>query len=234
MDNSVFAREKALIGEEAFLRLQKSSVLLFGVGGVGGYILEALVRAGVGKITVVDGDTVSESNLNRQILATVKTIGMKKTEAARERALSINPDIDINAVDMFYLPENAHTLDFSGYDYIIDAIDTVSAKIDIAKRAEELNIPFISCMGTANRISLDGFKVCYLSNTSGCPLARVMRRECKKRGIGDFKVVFSAAESAAVSATDEGGKRVPASISYVPPIGGLLAAEEVIRHIAKI
>lgn len=230
----MFSREITLIGEESFARLQNASVALFGVGGVGGYALEALVRAGIGRITVIDGDTVGESNINRQILATSETVGMKKSEAARLRALSINPNIKITAVDMFYLPENASELDLSGYDYIIDAIDTVSAKLEIAKRAEELAIPFISCMGTANRISLDGFKVCMLSQTSGCPLARVMRRECKKRGIKDFKVVFSSSESAETYATDESGRRVPASISYVPPIGGLLAAEEVIRHIAKI
>lgn len=234
MSNNYFDREIALIGEEAFLRLQNASVLIFGVGGVGGYALEALVRAGVGSITVVDSDCVNATNLNRQILATVDSIGKKKVEVAKERALSINPDVKISAIDTFYLPENADNIDFSGYDYIIDAIDTVSAKIEIAKRANELSVPLISCMGTANRKSSSGFSVCDLQKTSGCPLARVMRRECKKRGIDRLKVVFSSDESEKVSVTDENGKSVPASISYVPPIGGLLAAEEVIRHIAKI
>jgi len=234
MSNKYFEREISLIGEEAYLRLKNSSVLIFGVGGVGGYALEALVRAGVGNITVVDGDCVSESNINRQILATVSSVGKKKVEVAKERALAINPDICFSAVDMFYLPENANELDFSGYNYIVDAIDTVSAKIDIARRSCELGIPFISCMGTANRTSSEGFTVCDIYETSGCPLARVMRRECKKRGIPGFKVVFSAKESKKASIRDENGRSVPASISFVPPIGGLLAAEEVIRHIAKI
>lgn len=234
MKNGYFDREIALIGEDAYHRLSSASVLLFGVGGVGGYALEALVRAGVGSITAVDSDCVSESNLNRQILATTDTIGKKKVDVAMARALSINPDIKFNAVDMFYLPENANELDFSGYDYIIDAIDTVSAKIDIAMRASALGIPLISCMGTANRISSAGFTVCDIYKTSGCPLARVMRRECKKRGIEGFKVVYSPVECEKTSVRDESGRSVPASISYVPPMGGLIAAEEVIRHIAKI
>lgn len=234
MENNYFDREIALIGIEAFNRLKNASVLIFGVGGVGGYALEALVRAGIGSITAVDSDCVSDTNINRQILATRDTVGMKKVDAAKARALSINPDISFSAIDMFYLPENANELDFSGYDYIIDAIDTVSAKINIAERAGKLGIPLISCMGTANRKSGAGFSICDVYETSGCPLARVMRRECKKRGIEGFKVVFSASESEKTTVKDENGRNVPASISYVPPIGGLLAAEEVIRHIAKI
>lgn len=234
MNKEFFQREISLIGEEAFERLNAASVILFGVGGVGGYAFEALVRGGIGHITVVDGDCVNASNINRQIIATVDSIGKKKVDVAIERARMISPETDVKAIDMFYLPENADEIDLSGYDYIIDAIDTVSAKIEIARRASIDSVPLISCMGTANRISTSGFTICGIYKTSGCPLARVMRRECKKRDIASFDVVYSPNESEKVSAVGEDGKVVPASISYVPPICGLIAAEKVIRSIAKI
>ena len=233
MSNESFSREIPLIGEEAFLRLSNARIILFGVGGVGGYILEALVRAGVGTITVVDNDTVSTSNINRQILATSKTVGMKKTDAAIERAKSINPDITINAIEQFYLPENADNIDLSKYDYVIDAIDTLSAKIELAKRAEADNIPFISCMGTANKLDAVGFFVTDIYKTEGCPLARAMRSASRKLGLNGFKVVYSPQKSENVVIASENGRHVPASISFVPPIAGFIAAGEVIKDLIK-
>lgn len=233
MNNRSFSREIGLIGEEAFLRLTKARVILFGVGGVGGYILEALVRAGIGSITVVDNDTVSESNINRQLLATTHTVGMKKTEAAIERARSINPDIRINAIEQFYLPENADHIDLSEYDYVIDAIDTLSAKLELAKRAEAGEIPFISCMGTANKLDATGFCVTDIYKTEGCPLARAMRSSARKLGLKPFKVVYSPGRSESVVVAEENGRHVPASISFVPPIAGFIAAGEVIKDLIK-
>ncbi len=233
MNNEFFCREIPLIGEEAFLRLHNARIILFGVGGVGGYILEALVRAGIESITVVDNDTVSMSNVNRQILATVNTIGMKKTDAAIERAKSINPDVRIKAIEQFYLPDNADNIDLSGYDYVIDAVDTLSAKLELAKRAEATGIPFISCMGTANKLDATGFCVTDIYKTEGCPLARAMRTSARKLGLKPFKVVYSPQRSEAVVIAAENGRHVPASISFVPPVAGFIAAGEVIKDIAK-
>ena len=233
MNNEFFCREIPLIGEEAFLRLTRSSVILFGLGGVGGYILEALVRAGIGSITVVDNDTVSRSNVNRQLLATHQTIGMKKTEAAIERAKSINPDVRIKAIEQFYLPENADNIDLSEYDYVIDAIDTLSAKLELAKRAEASQTPFISCMGTANKLDATGFCVTDVYKTEGCPLARAMRSSARKLGLRPFKVVYSPARSESVVVASENGRHVPASISFVPPIAGFIAAGEVIKDLIR-
>ena len=233
MNNEFFCREIPLIGEEAFLRLTRSSVILFGLGGVGGYILEALVRAGIGSITVVDNDTVSRSNINRQLLATHQTVGMKKTEAAIERAKSINPDVRIKAIEQFYLPENADNIDLSEYDYVIDAIDTLSAKLELAKRAEASQTPFISCMGTANKLDATGFCVTDVYKTEGCPLARAMRSSARKLGLRPFKVVYSPARSESVVVASENGRHVPASISFVPPIAGFIAAGEVIKDLIR-
>ncbi len=233
MNNEFFCREIPLIGEEAFLRLTRSSVILFGLGGVGGYILEALVRAGIGSITVVDNDTVSRSNVNRQLLATHQTVGMKKTEAAIERAKSINPDVRIKAIEQFYLPENADNIDLSEYDYVIDAIDTLSAKLELAKRAEASQTPFISCMGTANKLDATGFCVTDVYKTEGCPLARAMRSSARKLGLRPFKVVYSPARSESVVVASENGRHVPASISFVPPIAGFIAAGEVIKDLIR-
>lgn len=233
MNNESFSRELPLIGEEAFLRLKNAHVILFGVGGVGGYILEALVRAGIGAVTVVDNDTVSKSNINRQLLATVHTVGMKKTDAAIERAVSINPDVRIDAIEQFYLPENADNIDLSEYDYVIDAIDTLSAKLELAKRSEAGGIPFISCMGTANKLDATGFCVTDIYKTEGCPLARAMRTSARKQGLKPFKVVYSPGKSESVVVASENGRHVPASISFVPPIAAFIAAGEVIKDIAK-
>ena len=233
MNNEFFCREIPLIGEEAFLRLTRSSVILFGLGGVGGYILEALVRAGIGSITVVDNDTVSRSNVNRQLLATLQTVGMKKTEAAIERERSINPDVRIKAIEQFYLPENADNIDLCEYDYVIDAIDTLSAKLELAKRAEASQTPFISCMGTANKLDATGFCVTDVYKTEGCPLARAMRSSARKLGLRPFKVVYSPARSESVVVASENGRHVPASISFVPPIAGFIAAGEVIKDLIR-
>ncbi len=233
MQRKYFEREISLIGEEAFKKLERSSVIIFGLGGVGGYILEALVRAGIGRLSLVDADVFSESNINRQILATSETVGMKKTEVARIRALSINPAVQIETYDLFYLPENADKIDLSGYDYIVDAIDTLSAKTELAKRASSLGIPFISCMGTANKLSPSDFTVSDIYKTEGCPLARAMRSAARKAGICGFKAVYSPQKSEKTVVDTENGRHTPASISYVPPIAAFIAAGEVIGDLIK-
>lgn len=231
-----FSRTELIIGEEAVKKLQNSKVLLFGVGGVGGYIAEALARSGVGHITMVDNDTVSLTNINRQIIALHSTIGRYKTEVMKERILDINPEADVQIHQCFYLPENADDFDFSEYDYIIDAIDTVTAKIDIIVRAKEKGIPVISAMGAGNKLNPAGFEVTDIYKTSICPLARVMRRELKNRGIKDLKVVYSIeAPKTPVKESDEttSKRAVPGSISYAPGIAGLMLAGEVIRDLLK-
>lgn len=234
MNNNYFQREISLIGEDAFLMLNNSKVIIFGLGGVGGYVLEALVRAGVGTLALVDSDTVNETNINRQLLATTNTIGQKKVDIAKERALSINPNVKIITYDMFYLPENSDKIPLSGYDYIVDAIDTLSAKLELAKNAEKLGIGFISCMGTANKLDPCGFKVCDIYKTEGCPLARTMRNGARKLGLKGFKVVYSGAPSKNTIVSSENGRHTPASISYVPPVAGFIAAGEVICDLAEI
>ncbi len=231
MQRRFFEREISLIGEEAFEKLSGASVILFGLGGVGGYIMEALVRAGVGKLTLVDADTVSESNVNRQLLATASTVGRPKTEVARERAIAVNPDVKIETLELFYLPENADKIDLSGYDYIVDAIDTLAAKLELAKRSAALGIPFISCMGTANKLDACGFTVTDIYKTEGCPLARAMRSAARKASLPGFKVVYSPAKSEKTVVDSENGRHTPASISYVPPVAGFIAAGEVIKDI---
>ncbi len=234
MQNEIFTREIGLIGEDAFMRLKNSSVIIFGVGGVGGYVLEALVRAGVGKIGLVDSDAVSASNINRQIIATHETIGMPKTEAGRLRALSINPCVEIKTYNTFYLPDTDSEIDLSEYDYIVDAVDTVAAKLLLARNASRLGIPFISCMGTANKLDPTGFTVSDIYKTEGCPLARVLRNAAKKEGLPTFKVVYSPQSSAKVVVDTENGRHTPASISYVPPICGFIAAGEVIMCLSAL
>ena len=226
--SDIFEREINLIGEEAFLKLKKSNVAVFGIGGVGGYVAEALARAGVGNITLVDSDTVSESNINRQIIATIDTVGIKKTQAMKERILSVNPGCNVACLDTFYLPENADSIDLSLFDYIADAIDTVSAKIELAVRAYKNNIKIISSMGTGNKLHPEMLKISDISKTSVCPLARVMRRELKQRGINHMKVVYSEEQPVLT------GSRVPSSISFVPPAAGLIMAGEIIRDLAGL
>ena len=233
-----YERERMLIGGEALTKLREAKVMLFGVGGVGSYAAEALARAGVGNIALVDNDTVSLTNINRQLCALESTVGRLKTEVTAERLLDIDPSIKVECVSMFVLPENISELDMSDCDFIIDAVDTVSTKIAIAEKAAELGIPMISSMGTGNKLDPSALKISDLSKTSGCPLARVMRRELKKRGIIHLPVVYS--EEApitpiieSVSGEEENKKTPPGSISFVPSVAGLLAASVAIKNIIK-
>lgn len=186
-----FSRTELLLGSEAMEKLRNTRVAVFGVGGVGGYVVEALARSGVGALDLIDADTVSISNLNRQIIATVDTIGQLKTEAAKARVLSINPECHVTTYPIFYLPETADQIDFSKFDYIVDAVDTITAKLDIIMKAKALDIPIISAMGAGNKLDPTRFEIADLYETSVCPLAKVMRYECRKRGIKDLKVVYS-------------------------------------------
>ena len=224
-----------LIGEEALARLRGARVALFGVGGVGSAAAEALARGGIGAIDIIDNDTVSVSNINRQLCALDSTVSRPKVEVVAERIRDIDPEVKVSAMQIFFMPDTE--LDFSVYDYIIDAIDTVSAKIEIAVRAKECGVAVISCMGTGNKLDPTAFVVEDLARTTVCPLARVMRRELKKRGITHMKVVYSTEEAKKSEdrARDaESGKAVPASISFVPPVAGFIAAGEVIRDIIGI
>ena len=234
-----FLRTEMLLGKEAVEKLNKSRVAVFGIGGVGGYALEALVRAGVGEIDIIDSDDVAVSNINRQILATTETVGQKKVEVAEKRAKEINPDVKINKFPIFYLPETADTFDFSKYDYVIDAIDTVSGKMELVKRANEVGTPIICSMGTGNKLDPTAFEVADIHKTSVCPLAKVMRGLCKKAGIKHLKVVYSKelpiTPHEIESAEKKGiaGRTPPASCSFVPPVAGFILAGEVIKDLIK-
>lgn len=221
-------RTMYLIGEAGVALLARKHVALFGVGGVGGYVAEALGRAGIGALTLVDKDTVSVSNINRQVIATYDTIGKKKTEAMADRLRSINPEMRIRCRECFFLPETAGEFDFSEYDYIVDAVDTVTAKLELVKRAGEAGVPIISCMGTGNKLDPGRFEIADITKTSVCPLAKVMRRELKKRGISHLKVLYSKEEPI----KHEAGA-VPGSISFVPPVAGLMIAGEVIKDLLR-
>ena len=230
-----FERQSMLLGEEATATLSQKKVALFGVGGVGSYAAEALARCGVGRIELIDSDTVSESNINRQLCALTSTVGLPKVSVVAARLRDINPDIQVSERMEFFLPENADTFDFSSYDYVIDAIDTVSAKIELALRCKKMNIPLISSMGTGNKLDPTAIRVSDLSKTEGCPLARVMRRELKARGITHLKVVWSPEPpiAPAVSLYSDNGKPIPASIAFVPSVAGLIAAGEAIKDMIK-
>lgn len=221
----IFSRTERLIGEDALRKLQNSNIIIFGLGGVGSYTAEALARSGVGKMTVVDKDTVDITNINRQLYALHSTVGKPKAEVAKARILDINPECEVTAVAKMYLPENSEEFNLSQYDYIIDAIDNVTAKIDLAVKAEHLDIPIISSMGTGNKLDPTAFKVSDIYRTSVCPLCRVIRTQLKKRGVKKLKVVYSEE----MPKTD--GERTPASISFVPPAAGLIIAGEVIKDI---
>ena len=225
-----FSRTENLIGSNAIDILKKSRVAVFGIGGVGGYTVEALARAGVGSIDIIDNDNVSVTNLNRQIIATHSTVGKPKTEVLKNRLLDINPDIKAEVFNTFFMPENSNEFDFSVYDYIVDAVDTVTAKIELAVKANESNVPIISSMGTGNKLDPTRFEVTDLYKTSVCPLAKVMRYELKKRGIKKLKVVYSKEEPKKIGTPPS---RVPASISFVPPTAGLIIAGEVIKDLIK-
>ena len=231
-----FERTELLIGKDALDKLKNSRVAVFGAGGVGGYIIEALVRSGVGTIDIIDKDTVSVSNINRQIIATEQTVGQYKAEAAAERAKLINPHVTINVYNMFYTPEISGQFDFSQYDYIADAVDTVSSKIELVMQANKCSTPIISSMGAGNKLHPEMFEIADIYKTSVCPLARVMRRELKARGIRHLKVVYSKEEpvSPQIRITDaETGKVTPASIAFVPSVAGLIIAGEIIRDLIK-
>ncbi len=232
-----FSRSQLLFGEEAMQRLKNSRVAVFGIGGVGSYTAEALARGGVGQLDLIDSDTVSLTNINRQLLATHSTVGKLKVEVARERILDIYPDAVVHTHPVFYTPETADQFDFSQYDYIVDAIDTVTGKLCLAERAFAAGTPIISCMGAGNKLDGTAFRVADISKTSICPLARIMRKELKKRGINHMKVVYSLEEARTpVGAEEEaallGKRQIPGSTSYIPGIAGLLLAGEVIRDLA--
>lgn len=234
--SSVFSRTEMLIGKDALEKLNKCRVAVFGVGGVGGYAVEALARSGVGTIDVIDSDVVDISNINRQIIATSKTVGRKKVEVAKERIADINPDCTVNAFDVFYNDETRNLFDFKSYDYVIDAIDSVSSKIDLIVTCKENGVPIISSMGAGNKLDPTKFEVDDIYKTSVCPLAKVMRRELKKRGVDSLKVVYSKEEPIASEQTETpspGKRSVPGSIAFIPSVVGLIAAGEVIKDLIK-
>ena len=232
----MFSRTRMLLGDAAMDRLQRARVAVFGIGGVGGHAVEALARSGVGALDLIDSDRVVPSNLNRQIIATRDTLGMLKVEAARARILSINPDCLVQTCAIFFLPETADRFDFSQYDYVVDAIDTVAGKVRLIEAAKAAGVPVISSMGAGNKLDPTAFRVADISETTVCPLARVMRRELRKRGIEHVKVVYSAEPplSPALSDEDAAGRRsAPGSVAFVPAVAGLVLAGEVIRDLAK-
>ncbi len=219
-----FIRTEKLIGKENLEKLKNSHIAVFGIGGVGGYVTEALIRAGVGKIDIIDNDTISESNINRQIIATTDKIGEYKVDVMKERILKINPQAEVNAYNTLYLPQTADMFDFTKYNYVVDAVDNVTAKIELVLRANATNTPIISSMGTGNKLDPTMFCVSDIYKTEVCPLAKVMRYELKKRGIKKLKVVFSKEKPLT-------NQRPPASISFVPSSAGLIIASEVVKDI---
>lgn len=235
-----FSRTQLLLGEEAIKRLSQARVAVFGIGGVGGYVCEALVRSGVGHFDLIDNDTVCLTNLNRQIIATRKTVGRYKTEVMSERMTEINPDVDVRIHSCFFLPENADEFPFEEYDYVIDAVDTVTAKLELIMRSKSMDIPIISAMGAGNKLDAGKMKIADIYETSVCPLARVMRHELKKRGVKKLKVVYSdeqpikpAEDTCAAEVKSESAVRrsVPGSTAFVPAVAGLLIAGEVIKDL---
>ncbi len=226
-----FSREIKLIGKENFDKLKNAKVILFGIGGVGGYVLESLVRCGVGQITIVDFDIVAESNLNRQIIALNSTIGEFKVDVAKQRALSINKDCIITALKEKLSKDNIDSFDFSNYDFVIDAIDMVTSKLLIIEKAKSQNVPIISCMGTGNKLDATKLAIADISKTSYCPLAKVIRRELKKRGIYHLDVVYSTESPKHFD--DNGRKVTPASIAYVPAVAGLYISQFVVQKIME-
>lgn len=235
-----FIRTALLIGTENIEKLQKARVAVFGIGGVGGFAVEGLVRAGVGSIDLIDNDRVSLSNCNRQIIATMNTIGRQKVDVMRERILSINPEAEVTVHSCFFLPENKNQFDFSEYDYVVDAIDTVTGKLCIIEECKKAGTPVISCMGTGNKLDPGRLEVTDISKTSVCPLAKVMRRELKKRHIDHVKVLYS--REPALSPREEllskeereSRRPVPGSVSFVPSVAGLMMAGEVIKDLCGI
>lgn len=238
-----YCRTQFLLGKEGMERLRKSTVAVFGLGGVGGYVAEALARSGVGKLELVDHDVFSITNLNRQILATRDVVGQDKVLVATRRIAAIDPEIQVNPRKIFYTPETAHLFDFSQYDYVVDAIDTVTGKLQLIQAAQAAGTPIISSMGTGNKLDPTAFRVADIYETSGCPLARIMRKECRKRGIPHLKVVFSPEEpisctlppdDPAWAELPQGRNSLPGSCAFVPGVAGLILAGQVIREIAQV
>jgi len=233
-----FSRTQLLLGEEAMNKLYKSKVAIFGIGGVGSYCLEALTRVGVGKFLLIDNDVVSVSNINRQLIANINTIGLAKVDVAKERVLSINPNAEVETHQSFFLAENSNKIDLTGCDYIIDAIDTVSAKIYLAEFSQEKGIPLISSMGTGNKLNPTMLEIDDIYNTSICPLAKVMRKELKKRGVKRLKVLYSKetpikANAALELEKNSSRRAIPGSVSFVPSAAGLIIASEVVKDLIK-
>ena len=235
-----YSRTRFLLGQEAMDKLRASRVAVFGLGGVGGYVVETLARSGIGSLDLIDHDTISITNLNRQLLATRHTIGMSKAQAAKERVLSIDPDIQVNAIQEFFMPDTADQFDFSRYDYVVDAVDTVTAKLALIAAAKAANVPIISSMGTGNKLDPTKFQIADISKTSVCPLARIMRKECAKRGFKNVKVLFSTEDPLepvydpqTLTEMPEGRRALPGSVAYVPSVAGLIIAGQVIEDLIK-
>lgn len=236
-----FDRTKRLLGAYAMERLQNSHVAVFGIGGVGGHAADALVRSGIGRITVIDSDEIAVSNINRQLIATTKTVGRKKVEVMREHLLEINPELLVEVQDCFFLPETKDQFDFSQYDYVIDAVDTVTAKLALVEACQEAGVPIISSMGAGNKLDPTAFEVADIYKTSVCPLAKVMRRELKKRNIKHLKVVYSKEEPLEpienedfVSDEKRSRRSTPGSIAFVPSVAGLILAGEVVKDLSDV
>ena len=232
-----YSREELLIGPQGLRKLRNARVAVFGIGGVGGYVVEALARCGVGALDLFDGDTVSLTNINRQIIALEDTLGQPKVEAARDRVLHIDPQCRVEARQLFLTPENAGEVDFSAYDYVADAIDTVTSKLELIVRCRQAGVPVISCMGAGNKLDPTAFRVAPIEKTSVCPLARVMRRELKKRGVTGVKAVYSTEEALAPAAAQgaetkgTAGRPVPGSVAFVPSVAGLILAGEIVKDL---
>ena len=234
-----YSRTRLLLGDAAMEKLKNARVAVFGLGGVGGYVVEALARSGIGALDLIDHDTIGLTNINRQLLATHSTVGKSKAQAAADRVRDIDPNIAVTVHETFYLPETADRFDFARYDYIVDAIDTVTGKLMLALQAQECGTPIISSMGTGNKLDPTGFRVSDISETRGCPLARIMRKECKKRGIRRLKVVWSEEEPLTplspegIEEMPEGRRALPGSVAFVPSVAGLILAGEVIKDLIR-
>lgn len=231
-----YSRTAFLLGEDGMQKLKNATVAVFGLGGVGGYVVEALARCGIGALELVDHDTISMTNINRQILATRSTVGMDKAEAAKMRVSDIDPAIQVTARKEFFGPDTMENFDFSKYSYVVDAIDTVTGKLALVQAAKSANVPIISCMGTGNKLDPTKFQIADITKTSVCPLARIMRKECTKRGIKHLKVLFSTEDPIEPKATSEeelpeGRRALPGSVSFVPSVAGLMIAGEVVKDL---
>lgn len=233
MEHSQFLRSEMILGKESTENLKNKKIILFGLGGVGSYTAEALARAGIGRLTIVDNDFVSVTNINRQLCALHSTVGKAKVDVVKERILDINPHCKVTALQKFYLPEKSDEFRLCEYDYIADAIDTVSAKIDLAVKSQELSVPMISCMGTGNKLDPTKFTISDIFKTSGCPLCRVMRSELRKRGVRKLNVVWSPEEPVKPLATDEdsGKRQTPGSLPFVPGVAGMIMAGKIITDL---